>query len=382
MKILFWISLIAILHTFILYPITLFVMEKFFSKKSLDNDININKKVSLIVVAHNEEKVIEKKLENLMDLDYKIENLEIIVSSDNSDDATNKIVENFITTNKNKFNIILYKVKERKGKTNAQDEAVRIANGEIIVMTDANAMLDSQCVKELVQTLNNENVGYVCGELKYVNALENITSLSENNYWSYDLWMREKESNMKSITAGNGALYAVKKVDYKNIDPIYSHDSMFPIMMNLSGKESKYNKKAIAFEKAGEYIGDEFKRKVRMARKNIKITFSNLGKYNPFKVGLFSYFYFSHRMLRNILWILHLVLFFSNFALISDKYYFLIFLGQIIFCFLAFIGKFVKNKIISMFRYYTITLIAQYKGFINEVTGKSKATWEKAESTR
>ena len=380
LKLIFWGSIFCVLHTFILYPLTLKVIGLFYKEK--DNEIFVEKKATLIVVAHNEEKVIKKKLENLMELKYKPENLEIIISSDGSTDLTNKIVKDFINKEKNKFNVFLYEVKERKGKTNAQNEAVKVAKGEIIVMTDANALLEKNSVRELVKTLNDSEVGYVSGQLKYVNSYESITSSSENTYWSYDLSMREEESKISSITAGNGALYAVRRDEYIDIDPIYSHDSKFPILMAINKKKAKYNKNAVAFEKAGEVSGDEFKRKVRMARKNLKITFSNLQKYNPFMVGWFSYFYISHRGIRNLLWIFHIGIFLTNICLLKQKIYLMIWILQVSFYLIASIGKIINIKIMHLPYYYSMTLVAQMKGAINEVIGKSKPIWEKAESTR
>lgn len=383
MKFLFWFSLFCIIHTFILYPISLKIISLFYkNKKVINRDEKYEPTVSLLVVAHNEEKVIKNKLENLMNLKYDSNKLEIIVSSDNSDDKTNSIVREFIENKNNKFSIKLYEVLERKGKTNAQNEAVKICNGEILVLTDANSMLDPNSVNELVKTLKDKNIGYVSGKLEYINSFENMTSNSENSYWNYDLMMRKYESLICSITAGNGALYAVRKSEYIDIDPIECHDSMYPIIFNLNNKKSKYNKNAIAYEKAGEITSDEFLRKVRMFRGNIKGTFSNFEKYNPFKVGWFSYFYLSHRAMRNLLWISHIVVFISNFMLINQVFYRNIFFIQVIFYILAILGIVIKNKIFYVPYYYSMTIFAQFKGAINELSGKSKATWEKAETTR
>lgn len=382
MEIIFWISTLLIFHTFIGYPITLTLIRKLSKKDTIKIDEKYRPNVSIIIPAHNEECVIENKLKNLFQLEYDRNKFEIIVASDNSTDSTNTIVKNFIEKN-NKVKVSLYEVKERKGKTNAQNEAVKVATGDIIVFSDANSMLKSDSINELVKYFVDDKVAYVSGKLIYTNGNITESSNAEDSYWNYDLMMREYESEISSITAGNGAIYAIRKLDYIDLDPVLCHDSMMPIKSVVNGKKAKYSKSAIAYEKAGETSEDEFKRKVRMARKNLYICYSDLSKYNPFKCGWFSYFYFCHRYLRNSLWVLHLMFLLSNLLIINkSNIYLMAFLGQCMFYIFAIVGIRMKNKIFFIMYYYSMTMIAQAKGAINEITGKSKPFWEKAESTR
>ncbi|MDN6736137.1 MAG: glycosyltransferase [Tetragenococcus koreensis] len=148
--------------------------------------------VSIIVPAHNEENVIEKKIVNLLNISYPKDKYEIIISSDNSTDKTNNIVKSYQVQHKDI--IKLYNVESRKGKTNAQDEAVDIAQGEILVFTDANSIFDKQALTELIKTLSDKSIGYVAGKLSYLNSTENKTSESEASYWNIDLSLRLMES--------------------------------------------------------------------------------------------------------------------------------------------------------------------------------------------
>lgn len=382
MEIIFWISILLIFHTFIGYPITLKLIRKLSKEDTIKIDEKYRPNVSVIIPAHNEENVIENKLRNLVQLEYDKNKFEIIVASDNSTDSTNTIIKDFIKKN-NKVKVSLYEVKERKGKTNAQNEAVKVANGDIIVFSDANSMLKSDSINELVKYFSDDKVAYVSGKLVYTNGNITESSNAEDSYWNYDLMMREYESEISSITAGNGAIYAIRKSDYIDLDSVLCHDSMMPIKSVVSGKKAKYSKSAIAYEKAGETSEDEFKRKVRMARKNLYICYSDLSKYNPFKCGWFSYFYFCHRYLRNSLWVLHLIAFLSNLIIINkSNIYLLFYIAQLVFYILGIIGIKVKFKIVYLAYYYIMTILAQLKGAINEITGNSKAFWEKAESTR
>lgn len=384
MQIIFFISGFLILYAFVGYPISLIILNKLGTGKMLNIDKTYEPYISIVIPAHNEENVIESKLKNIIGLEYPNEKVEIIIASDNSRDNTDKIVKNFIKNTEYK-NITLYEVNERKGKTNAQNEAVKISNGEIIVFSDANSILKNDSLRELVKFMSDETVAYVSGKLVYTNGELSNTSNAESKYWNYDLFMREVESKFGSITAGNGAIYAIRKSDYINFDPIKSHDSAMPIASVLKGKRAVYNKKSIAYEKAGETGVDEFKRKVRMARYILNVHFERLDKYNFFKYGWFSYFYFCHRHLRNSLFILHISLFVSNLFIMKDNIVFMVTgVGQIIFYMIAIVYKIMssKSKLMHMPYYYTLTIYAQLVGAIRQISGKSKPFWEKAESTR
>lgn len=382
--ILFWLSLILIIHTMIGYPVSLYFVHKFANKNNVKVDLELRSSVSVIVPAHNEEVVIRKKLENLIDLDYPQELLEIIISSDNSTDKTNEIVQEFIYQHK-EYNIKLYIVKKRQGKTNAQNEAVRVANGDILVFTDANAILDKKAIVHLVSYFAEENVIYVTGKLVYVNNSESLTSQAESRYWNYDLFMRKVESNINTITTGNGAIYAIRKNEYVYFKPITCHDSAMPAYAALNKKRALFNDKVVAYEKAGATAIDEYKRKVRMFRGSINFLYTDIEKYNPFKYGWYSYFYFGHRACRRALFIFHIVCFVTNAILINENYiYALLFGAQITFYLLAFLRIIFgyNHKIFFYPYYYCMTLAAQLVGLFNHITGKSRPFWDKAESTR
>lgn len=382
--IVFTINAFIIFWAMIGYPLSLKLINKYSQKPNLVKDKNYEPTVTVMIVAHNEEKVIYEKLNNVVNVNYPKEKMEILVSSDNSTDKTNDIVKDFIENNKD-FNIRLYEVKERKGKTNAQNEAALTVRNEILIMTDANAMLDKEAIKELVYAFSSEKVAYVTGRLKYINAEDKWTSKSESSYWEWDLKMREIESKLHSVTAGNGALYACRTKDYYEFDPIKCHDSAMPKHFVLHGKRAVYNKDAIAYEKAGTTVGDEFGRKVRMSRTILSALTSNLSIFNIFKHRWFSYCYFGHRFCRQSLWLAHLLVLTLNIPLAFLNIIFQVSLTfQIVFIVIGLIRCFAKinNKVFNIVYYYSITVLAQMIGVYTNISGKSKPFWEKAESTR
>ena len=380
----FYISVFIIFLAMIGYPISIKILGRFMTHKVLEKDYSHQPTVTVMVVAHNEEKVILNKLNNLLEIDYPKEKIQFLISSDNSVDKTNKIVTEFIQERK-EYKIKLYEVNERKGKTNAQNEARKVVETEYLVMTDANSMLDSSSIKELMAAFTSEEIAYVSGGLQIVNNDVSDVSASEKSYWDGDLKIREIEGRIQTITAGNGAIYACKTSEYHDFDPIYSHDASMPLYYALNGKRAICNHDAIAYEKAGEIIEDEFKRKVRMNRIILKAILPDVRILNFFKYKWFSYFYFGHRTCRYLLWISHLLLLVSNAALLNQSIIYMIaFFGQLLFYLLVLIKYITKsnNKYLTLIYYYFVTIIAQWIGVYNILMGKAKPFWEKAESTR
>lgn len=381
MKIIFFIAGFAIFYAMIGYPLTLLILKKILKRKN-NKDLSKKPFVSVIISAYNEEKVIEKKLENIIQTKYP--NYEVIVANDASNDMTVPIVKEFIKNHPDK-NIRLNTVKNHLGKTNAQDEAVEVANGEIIVFSDANSMFKTDAIDELVSFFTDDDIEYVCGSLIYAKDDDIASVVAENSYWDVELLMRKIESEISTIAAGNGAIYAVRKKDYRNYDLVSSHDYEMPLAAGLNHKRALYNPAAIAVEKAGATTKDEFKRKLRMQRRILTNLFTNLRRLNIFEYGWFSFFHFNHKTLRFLQAFNHILLFISNLALLNHGiFYRIFFLGQVAFFTFAAIGKLTdsKAKIFYFPRYYSMMMLAQLKGAYNEATGKSKPTWEKAESTR
>lgn len=382
--IIFGVSAFIIFYAMIGYPALLYIIN--LVKKPARNkaDLDYEPSVTYMIVAHNEEKVIEGKLNNAITIDYPRDKFEILVASDNSTDRTNEIVDAFIKQHQD-FVIKLYKSKDHKGKTNAQNEAQKNVKSEILVMSDANSLLKPNAIKELISYFSSDDIAYVCGKLVYSNS-DNDTANSESTYWNLDLTLRDIESRLQTITAGNGAIYACRNSEYIDFEPISCHDGAMPLAYALRRKRALFNPNAIAVEKAGENNRDEFKRKVRMNR-GILITLRRAYKTaNIFKYRWFSVFYFGHRTCRYSLWLAHIVLFVSSiFIALGGSV-----LGAIITAvqLLAFIAAYIavklslKNRLIRLIGYYGMTVCAQVCGVVKILTGKASATWEKAESTR
>lgn len=367
------------------YPVLLKLLDKIFKPSRIVKTYDYEPTVTYMIVAHNEENVIKSKLENAIRLDYPIEKFQIIVTSDYSTDDTNLIVEEFIK-NHPENNIILHKTVDHKGKTNAQNEGQRLATGEILVMTDANAKFANNAIRELVASFSNPQISYVCGKLVYSND-DNSTAEAESTYWNLDLSMRDIESRFQTITAGNGSIYAVRNNEYIDIPLIRCHDGAMPYQYAMQGKQAKFNPAAISYEKAGEDNADEFKRKVRMNRTIFDIFVEGPRALNFFRLKWFTLFYFGHRTCRYTLWLSHII--FLTCTVLFDIHHPSVLMHFLIAAQACAIGlglysinHTIKNKPLRLLGYYSMTILAQCVSAYRQATGKAKPVWEKAESTR
>jgi len=375
MIIILFLFLFLFLHPYVFYPITLLILN-YFKKKDLTQSENSISEldVTLIIVAHNEEKVIEKKILNSLNLDFTKRNLKIIVASDYSTDKTNDIVLSYADRG-----IKLVKTANRLGRANAHNEALKFADSSIIAYSDANTMWKKDALSNLVKNFKNPKIGYVTGKLVYTNAGETNSTSSEGLYWRIELFLRQLESSLGSITAGNGAIYAIRKECAHEIDILYSHDISYPAEVVKRGYSSKYDSTAIAEEKAGETSNEEFKRKVRMFGRAFYFLGNNLWTLNPNKVGyIYSYFFLSHRFLRYfggfflLCFILTFLMFYIN---ILSLNIWLILLTIIIVIILI-------TKTSYKLYYFLLFQVATLLGLWNYLTGKIKPFWISPKSTR
>ena len=200
--------------------------------------------------------MIRRRVENALALDYPAELLEVVVASDGSTDGTDAIVEELAAAD---ARVRLLRC-PREGKVAAQHRSVRETTSDVLAFTDANSEWKPDALRALVRNLADDEVGYVCGQLR----LESPDGANmEGVYWRYETWVREQESACSSITAGNGAIYAVKREAYVEDDPRFGHDFGFPYLMEQAGRRAVYEPAAVAVEKPAAEPEDEYGRKVR-----------------------------------------------------------------------------------------------------------------------
>ena len=364
-KSLFWGSLAALAWTHAGYPLAAAALARRRPRPVGETDWTPS--VSVIVAAHDEEAVIERRLENLLVLDYPADRLEVVVASDASSDRTDELVE-AVAAREPRVRLLSL---PRGGKVAAQDAAVRATDGEIVAFSDANATWAPDALRALVRRFADPDVAYVCGSLR----LERADGTNrEGVYWRYELWLRGRESQLGSVTGGNGAIYALRREDYAEVEPTFGHDLAFPYLMVQRGRRAVYAPDAVAFEKPTPTIESEYRRKVRMFEHCWEITLRGrmLRNLPPLYLGQIV----SHRLLRYGTGVLHLALLAASGALAgSGPVYRAALAGQV-----AFLGVAAARP--GLPRYYTLVTWATVVALANYTRRGVPATWQAAEGTR
>ena len=365
-KALFWGSLGALAWTHVGYPAAAALAARVRGRPVRKG--GGTPRVSVIVAAHDEEDVIERRLENLLGLDYPEDLVEILVASDASSDRTDELVE-AVAAREPRVRLVRA---PRGGKVAAQNLAVREADGEVLAFSDANATWAAPALRKLVRNLADPEVAYVCDQLR-LEAADGTNR--EGAYWRYELLVRETESALGSVTGGNGSIYAVRREDYVEVDPRFGHDLALPYLMVQRGRRAVYEPEAIAFEKPSRDIEDEYARKVRMFEHCWLIVAEGdmLRNLDPvYRVEIVS-----HRHLRYGSGLLHLVLLGSSFVLAprGSRAYRVALAGQ-----LGFLAVAAARP--GLPRYYTLVTWATVVALANYLRRGVPAVWSKAEGTR
>ncbi len=365
LKTLFWGSLCALAWTHVAYPAAASVAARLLPRPVRKGDELPS--VSVIVPAHDEEDVIERRLENLLALDYPEERLEIVVASDASTDRTDELVAG-VAAREPRVRLVLC---PRGGKVAAQDRAVRETSSEIVAFSDANATWSPDALRTLVRSFADPDVAYVCGQLRLDDP---DGSNREGAYWRYELGLREAESALHSVTGGNGAIYAVRRSDYAEVDPRFGHDLSFPYLMVQRGRRAVYEPAAVAFERPTPELEDEYRRKVRMFEHCWAIVLEGRMLRGLDPVYLTELV--SHRHLRYASGLLHLVALGANAALLGEGTLY----RGLFACQLAFLALAAARP--GLPRYYVLVTWATVDALAGYLRSGVPAVWEKAAGTR
>jgi cellulose synthase/poly-beta-1,6-N-acetylglucosamine synthase-like glycosyltransferase len=373
LAVLFWVSAGLIVYTHLGYPLALRLLLALRRRPTLKPGVwEELPRVSLIVAAYDEEEVIGAKVANVLALDYPRERLELIVASDGSADAT---VERARTAG---ADVVLEL--PRSGKLAAQNAAVEKATGEILAFSDANSAWSADALRHLVEPFADPAVGYACGQVRF---LDSEGSNLEGAYWRYEMRVREMESGLAGITAGNGAIYAVRADDYISLAPSGSHDLSFPFALAKRGRRSLYVPWASAEEKMTPTLEGEFARKRRMMVGLWDIVVGERMIFPRGYTALYAFELLSHRLLRYLTPFLHLLAFVTNLALLGEGGIYVVTYGiQLALIAAAILGGQFRIAPFRIARYYALTTLSVAAGLWDRFRHGPPAAWEKAPGTR
>jgi cellulose synthase/poly-beta-1,6-N-acetylglucosamine synthase-like glycosyltransferase len=316
--------------------------------------------------------VIAGKVENALALDYPRDRLELVVASDGSSDAT--------VERAREAGADLVLDLPRAGKIAAQNAAAERASGEILALSDANSFWRPDALRHLVEPFADPAVGYVCGEVRFTDdAGHNL----EGAYWRYEMAVRGLESALGGVTAGNGAIYAVRRDAYIPLPAAASHDLSFPFELAKRGVRSLFVPSAGAEERMVPTLEGEFARKRRMMVGLWDIVVRE-GMLSPRGYGpLYAFQIASHRLLRYLTPLLHVVALAANVALLGNGWVYTATLGaQLALIAAALLGRVVPLAPLRAARYYVLTTASIAAGLWDRMRRGAPGTWEKAAGTR
>jgi cellulose synthase/poly-beta-1,6-N-acetylglucosamine synthase-like glycosyltransferase len=387
----FWISIFALLHTYIFYPLLLKFLANgrsahhIFYKKEIELPV-----VSIIMSLYNEETVIKEKLESLLAIDYPAEKLFIYIGSDCSADETNAIVAAVASE---QTNIFFFPFQERRGKPSVINDlsaaALKInpvSAEHIFLITDANVILTPQTVKQLVRHFKDEKIAVVDANMVNTGLREQGISKSEKQYISSEVYLKYREGLVWGKMMGPfGGCYTIRTTHFSTVPGHFLVDDFYITMRVFEkGGQAINDLEAVVYEAASHDMGVEFRRKARIAAGSYQNLFTFPHLWLP-KWSTLNFAFFSHKVLR--WW----GPFFMIFILISSLvlayqghvFFQLVVIGQAIFyIIIPILDKLLRSLghhqfILRSLTYFITMNMALLKGFFKFLNGIEAGVWER-----
>ena len=368
----------------ILYPYSgyvgvLWLLARFKPRQSHVSVSLPKHKVTLLISAYNEEATIERKIRNSLALDYPKDCLEIVVVSDGSTDKTCEVVSKYASRG-----ITIRNYEGRIGKTACLNRAVLLAEGEIIVFSDANALYPPNTVHELIRHFDDPKVGFVTGSTRYVTSIENdreSVAESMSLYAKVQHLIKDLESSVGSCIGADGAIFAIRKKYYEELDHVDINDLVLPLKILKRGAVGKLASGAVCIEEAFGSPQAQFRRQVRIANRTIRALMKNIDLVNPVKFGLIAFQLLSGKVLKMLCPIAMAVLLISNLWLLSQHwFYVLTFVGQLTVYSTAWLSnKGIRpwglSRVLSVAHTFMLVNLAISLGWLQYLKGETYTTW-------
>jgi cellulose synthase/poly-beta-1,6-N-acetylglucosamine synthase-like glycosyltransferase len=387
-KVIFWLSAISIIYAYIGYPL-LIAFFALFVKKSNNPSNHDQPEVTLFVTAFNEEDFVIRKIENSKQLNYPSNKLKYIWVTDGSTDRTNELLARYP-------DIKVYFEPERKGKIHAMKRGMQFADTEIIVFTDANTLINPESISIMIELFTDPQIGCVAGEKRILlDHKGNAAASGEGFYWKYESWVKKHDAIIGSTIGAAGELFAFRKELYQPVaDDAILDDFEISLRIAMNGYKIGYSPDAYAIERPSVNVGEEMKRKVRIAAGSIQAMVRLTSLFNLFRHPLLSFQYVSHKVFRWIVTPVALVLLIPANIILAiqesfsfNSVYTVLLLTQILFYIAVVTGAFLRNKntifsVIFIPYYFYLANIAMWQGFFRYWRKQQSVKWERAERAK
>lgn len=373
MLVIFWISLLFAIYTYLGYPVIIKLWSKLFPKLvHLEMDSFDWPRVSLIVIAYNEESTILNKIENCRELDYPRELLEICIVSDGSTDGTNDILRT-----QNDIRTIIDD--KNHGKPHQINHAVSATESDIIVFSDTRQTFKKDALKLLARNFSDPSIGAVSGELVFVSP-EDHTERSIGLYWKYEKMLRKAESAVDSTLGVTGAIYAIRREHFSPIpDDMILDDVEIPLGSFKKGHRVIFEPGAVAYDAAVADAGYEFRRKVRTLTGNFQLFARNPWLLNPLANRIF-FQAISHKAFRLIVPYALIAVLISSFTLGEPLYRILYYMQLCIYVagvFTVLFPVLKKNRVLNFISVFLVLTAASVFAFVDYLFKRSTVRWRR-----
>jgi cellulose synthase/poly-beta-1,6-N-acetylglucosamine synthase-like glycosyltransferase len=370
---LFWSCSLLLTYVYVLYPALVTAFAALFGRPVRRGDALPT--VTIIVTVYNEEKCIRAKLDNLAELNYPRELVDVIVASDASSDSTEAIASSY-----DRLPVRVLRVEGRQGKSACQNAAASSARGEVLIFTDATTRLDTHAVRRLVENFADAVVGCVAGRLAYVTDTENLTGSGGRDYWDYEVRLRAGESLLGSLVGVSGCLYAVRRSAYRHIHPQLISDFVIAMRMREQGLRTILAPDAVCFEATLDRGHQELAMRTRVAARSINALVAEWRFLNPVRYGLFAWQLWSHKVLRYATPLLWLTAIGANIALAGQTPYLVLLLAQFALIAAGAIGFLLQQRgyqlgLLTRPYYFLLTNVASLIATLRYLQGERMVTW-------
>jgi cellulose synthase/poly-beta-1,6-N-acetylglucosamine synthase-like glycosyltransferase len=373
-QIVFWSAAMALFYVYAGYPALLCLIAPL--RRQRKPEPGYVPTISILIAACNEEAGIRQKLEQTLTLDYPADKMEVLVLSDGSQDRTDEIVDGFADPR-----VRLVSIPERRGKTNAQNEGVKPAKGEILIFSDATTVYHPLALKYLVANYQDPGVGAVSGRYQYFDpSQDSPTGQGTIAFWNYENNIKAQQSRISALTGCCGCIYSVRRSAYTELAPDVISDLVQPLRVIQQGYRVAFEDRALAYEQTTESTSEEFAMRVRVVTRAMRGLLTVPDLMMPWRHPWIAFQLFSHKILRWLAPVFLLLLLISNLALIGQPYFRIVMILQLCFYALA-AGQALlplhrRWKPLGIPLYFCTLNAAAFVGVIELLRGKKHVVWQ------
>ncbi|MGO9598655.1 MAG: glycosyltransferase family 2 protein [Isosphaeraceae bacterium] len=376
LALLFWVFASLIVFAYAAYPIVIWLASRCFARAPIaPEQLRENLPfVSVLIVAHDEEQVIEERVQNALAMDYPADRLEIVFALDGCTDRTASIVQSYQSRC-----VRVLEFPARRGKSATLNDAFEELVGEIVLLSDANTQIDPTAAHRLVRWFRLPDVGVVCGRLVLHDPVtgRNVDSL----YWKYETFLKQCEGRLGALLGANGAIYAIRRDLHQPIpNQTVIDDFVVPLLAKLrSGCRIMYDASAVACEETPAAVGSEFRRRARIGAGGFQ-SIGLLWRLLDPRRGWVALAFLSHKVLRWLCPFFMIGLVVTNLLLVESDFYRWTLLAQVSFYVVSLLASLVPPSIkgfkpLRLATMFTSMNLALFVGFWRWMLGRQRGAW-------